>query len=153
MLGQCIMTAASVRAEVRVPIVSRGRVTGTALLAVPRAIWYGKPILPSGYQFSHQYYGLPSTVYSSSAITPVGDLYRHAGWVPVGMFLPGCGVRLLDDVLDVCGNPHAIFLVLLLFPSLVKAEDDWVTVVAGIPGTVMIWLLAVALTFRARRSA
>ena len=122
---------------------------------VPRAIWSGKPILTSGYQFSQQYYGLPSTVYSSSAITPIGDLYRHGGWAPVivGMFLLGCGVRLLDDVLDVRGNPHAIFLVLLLFPSLVKAEDDWVTILAGLPGAVMIWLLAVVLTFRARRMA
>ncbi len=121
---------------------------------VPRAIWPGKPILATGYQFSQQYYGLPSTVYTSSAITPIGDLYRHGGWIPVivGMFLLGCGVRLLDDVLDVRANPHAIFLVLLLFPSLVSAEADWVTFLAGIPGTVAIWLLALALTFRTRKS-
>jgi hypothetical protein len=45
------------------------------------------------------------------------------------MFLLGCGIRLLDDVLDVSGNPHSMFLFLLLFPSLVKQEDDW-----GAPG-------------------
>ena len=68
-----------------------------------------------------------------------------------GMFLLGCGVRLLDDVLDVRVNAHAIFLVLLLFPSLVNGEDDWATFLAGIPVTVVIWLLALAFTFRARR--
>jgi threonine/homoserine/homoserine lactone efflux protein len=82
----------------------------------------------------------------------VGDLYRHGGWIPVivGMFLLGCGIRLLDDVLDVSGNPHSMFLFLLLFPSLVKQEDDWVGTVAGIPGTLLIWLLATYLTFRKR---
>jgi hypothetical protein len=121
---------------------------------VPRAIWRNKPIETTGYQFSQQYYGLPATLYTSSAITPVGDLYRHGGWIPVigGMFLLGCLVRLLDDVIDVRRNPHAIFLVLLLFPTLVKGEDDWASTLAGVPTTVLFWLLAVSLTFRRRRS-
>jgi hypothetical protein len=82
---------------------------------IPRAIWPTKPILASGYQFTQSYYQLPSTVYTSSSITPVGDLYRHGGWIPVmvGMFLLGSMVRLLDDILDIHANPHAIFLVLL----------------------------------------
>ena len=122
---------------------------------VPRAIWSGKPILAVGYQFSGQYYGLPSTIYTSSSITPVGDLYRHGGWIPViaGMFLLGCGVRLLDDVLSVRTNPHAVFLVLLLFPSLVNGEQDWVTLLASMPATLLVWLSAVALTFRRQESA
>ena len=96
---------------------------------VPRAVWPGKPVLATGYQFSQQYYELSASTYSSSAITPVGDLYRHGGWIPViaGMFLLGCGVRVLNDVIDVRSNPHAIFLWLLLFPSLVTAEGDWAT--------------------------
>jgi hypothetical protein len=103
---------------------------------------------------SQQYYELPPSVYTSSSITPAGDLYRHGGWIPVivGMFLLGCGVRLLDDVLDIRANPQAIFLVILLFPCLVKGEDDWVTFLAGVPATILIWLLALALTFRPRRS-
>jgi len=119
---------------------------------VPRAVWPGKPILDSGYEFSQIYYELPATVYTSSAITPVGDLYRHGGWIPVimGMFLLGCGVRLLDDVMNVFGNPHSVFLFLLLFPTLVKQETDWVGMLAGIPATVLIWLLATYLTFRKR---
>ena len=130
-------------------------IEGPAADIVPRVIWKDKPILTVGYNFSQQYYGLPSTVYSSSAITPIGDLYRHGGWIPmiIGMFLLGCGVRLLDDVLDVRTNPQAIFLVLLLFPALVKGESDWVTLLAGLPATVLIWLLTVSMTFRRRRTS
>jgi hypothetical protein len=119
---------------------------------VPRAVWAGKPILATGYQFSQKYFGLPPSVYTSSAITPIGDLYRHGGWVPViaGMLVLGCGVRLLDDVLDVRSNPHAVFLVLLFFPSFVKGEQDWVTLLASIPSAMLVWLLAIALTFQRR---
>jgi hypothetical protein len=125
---------------------------------VPRAIWPGKPIMDTGYQFSQQYYGLPSSLYTSSAITPVGDLYRHGGWIPViaGMAVLGCVVRLLDGVLNVRANPQAILLVLLLFPALVKGEDDWVALLVSIPGTLLVWLVAVAVLFRPlslRRSA
>ena len=122
---------------------------------VPRSIWAGKPIMATGYQVSQTYYGFSATTYTSSAVTPVGDLYRHGGWVPViaGMLFLGCAIRLLDDVLDVRENPHAVFLVLLLFPVLVKSETDWITLLAGIPSTLLVWLLAVALTFRPRRSA
>ena len=122
---------------------------------VPRAIWSSKPIVAPGYRFSQEYFELSPTVYTSSAVTPAGDLYRHGGWVPVliGMSLLGCGVRLLDDFLDVRANPHAIFLVLLLFPVLVRAEDDWAGFLGGLPATLFIWLFAVALTFRERRRA
>jgi hypothetical protein len=117
---------------------------------VPRALWPGKPILDSGYEFGQTYYDLPASLYTSSAITPVGDLYRHGGWIPVivGMFLLGCGTRLFDDIMDVCANPHSVFLFLLLFPILVKQEDDWVGTLASIPGTLLVWLVATYLTFR-----
>jgi hypothetical protein len=117
---------------------------------VPRAFWPGKPILDSGYEFSQTYYEVPATTFTASAITPVGDLYLHGGWIPVivGMFLFGCGVRLLDDVLDVYSSPYCVFLFLLLFPSLVKQEDGWEGTLAGIPGTLLIWLFASYLTFR-----
>lgn len=125
-------------------------VTGPLIALVPRAVWPGKPILATGYQFGQQYFEVPATVYSSTTITPIGDLYRHGGWVPViaGMFLFGCGVRLLDDALDVRANPHAILLILLLFPSMVMSEQDWITLLAAIPAYVLLWLLTVAITFR-----
>ena len=68
--------------------------------------------------------------------------------------VPLAGIaRLFDDVIDVCTNPQAIFLVLLLSPSLVRGEYNWVTIVSTMPGTIFVWLLAVAITFRARRLA
>ena len=128
-------------------------VTAPIATLVPRAVWPGKPILDSGYEFSQTYYELPATTYTSSAITPVGDLYLHGGWVPVivGMFLLGCGVRFLDDMMDVYGSPYCAFLFLLLFPSLVKQEDNWVGTLAGIPALLLIWIFAIYLTFRKRQ--
>jgi len=93
-------------------------------------------------------------VYTSTAITPLGDLYRYGGWIPViiGMFLIGYGMRLLDSVLDVFTNPHTITLIILLIPSLILAESDWATTLAGLPATAFTWLLVVSLTFRRRLS-
>jgi hypothetical protein len=120
---------------------------------VPRAVWRSKPILDTGYEFNQQYFEQPSTVYTSTAVTLVGDLYRHDGWVPVlvGMFILGCGVRLLDLVFDVRSSPHAVLLVLLVLPDVILGEVDWSTMLAGIPGTLCLWMLAVRLTFRPRR--
>ena len=127
-------------------------VTAPIATLVPRAVWPGKPILDSGYEFSQKYYELPATIYTSSAIAPAGDLYLHGGWIPVivGMFLLGCGVRFLDDNMNVHGSPHCAFLFLLLFPSLVLQENDWVGTLAGIPGTLLVWLFATYLMFRKR---
>jgi hypothetical protein len=126
-----------------------------AAALIPRALWRGKPVLAAGYEFSQEYYNLPATVYTYSAITPAGDLYRHGGWIPliVGMFALGFGVRILDNGLDVRKSPHAVLLVLLLFPALVKAESDWVSLLAATPGWIAIWLVAVRFSFtRIKRS-
>ena len=66
------------------------------------------------------------------------------------MLVLGCSVRLINDVLDMRSNPHAVFLVLLLFPSLVNGEQDWVTLLASIPATMLVWLLATVFTFQRR---
>jgi hypothetical protein len=117
---------------------------------IPRALWPGKPILATGYEFSQQYFGLPPDIYTSSAITPEGDLYRHGGWPPVivGMFALGCGIRVLDTLLDVRTSAHSVFLVIMLFPQLVNAEDDWISLLAGIPGWIILWIVVVRLSFR-----
>ena len=121
---------------------------------VPRILWPGKPLNLTGYEFSQEYFDLPSTVYTSASDTFVGGLYLYGGWLPMltGMFLLGCVVRLLDDQLDVRANRHGIFLVLLLFPQLAMSESDWGTVLSSIPATAFVWLLAIVVTFgRARR--
>jgi hypothetical protein len=130
-------------------------ITGPLSALIPRALWPGKPILATGYQFGQEYFEVPATVYSSTTITPIGDLYRYGGWLPVliGMFALGCGIRLLDDVLDVRGNPQTVFLTLFLFPSLVMSEQDWITLLAAIPAFILMWWLAVALSFRRRVEA
>jgi hypothetical protein len=130
-------------------------VTGPLTALIPRAVWPDKPILDTGYQFGQQYYEIPASVYSSETMTPIGDLYRHGGWLPVliGMFVLGCGVRLLDDFVDVRDNPHMISLALFLLPSLTMSEQDWITLLGGIPALIALWWLSVALTFRKRRSA
>ena len=127
-------------------------IEGPVTYMVPRALWPGKPILDSAYEFSKQYYGVPSSIYTASAISPIGDLYRHGGWIPVvaGMFIFGCGVRLLDEVLDIYANPHTIIPIILLFPSIVKGENDWTSLVAGVPVIILTWILATYLIFRPR---
>ena len=121
---------------------------------VPRILWPGKPLNLTGYEFSQEYFDLPSTQYTSTPDTFVGGLYLYGGWLPMltGMLVLGCVVRLLDDQLDVQANRHGIFLVLLLFPQLVTGESDWGTVLSSIPATAFVWLLAIVVTFgRARR--
>jgi hypothetical protein len=44
-------------------------------------------------------------------------------------------------------------LVLLLYPALVNRERDWITLLAGLPATVLIWLSATAITCRRQRLA
>jgi hypothetical protein len=129
-------------------------IEGPAISLIPRALWPGKPIIAGGYQFSQDYYNLPPTVITSSAITPAGDLYRHGGWIPViaGMLLLGCGTRFFDDVMDVPGSPHAVFLFMLLFPVFANQEADWTGMLGLIPGALLVWLVAVALTFRRTRT-
>lgn len=120
---------------------------------VPRALWPGKPIPLTGIQVTQEFY--ESAPDSSSSDTLIGGFYWYGGWLPVlaGMFLIGCAVRLVDEVLDVRNNPHAIFFTLLLFPTIVRAEDDWLSIISSIPATIFVWLLAVALTFRPRGRA
>jgi threonine/homoserine/homoserine lactone efflux protein len=50
--------------------------------------------------------------------------------------------------LDATENPHAIVLLLLLFPEIIKGEQDWADLLVGIPATVLLWLLVTALVFR-----
>jgi hypothetical protein len=121
---------------------------------IPRILWPGKPILAVGYQVSQQYYQLPAQVYTSSDVTPEGDLYRHGGRIPLlaGMFLLGCGIRILDEVADLRRGVHGAFLIILVFPDIVQAGSDCATLLAGIPGMVLLWLAVVTTSF-ARRPA
>ena len=119
---------------------------------IPRILWPGKPILTPGYQVSQEYYQLPPQVYTSSDVTPEADLYRHGGWAPLifGMFLLGCGIRILDEVADLRRGVHGAFLIILLYPDIVQAGSDCATLLAGIPGMVLLWLAVVTVSFTRR---
>lgn len=122
---------------------------------IPRILWAGKPILAPGYQVSQEYYQLPAQVYTSSDVTPEGDLYRHGGWLPLiaGMFLGGCGIRILDEVTDLRRSVRGGFLIIMLFPDIVQAGSDCASLLAGIPGYILLWLAVCALSFRRRAAA
>jgi hypothetical protein len=141
------------RTPAQVPFLSPAQLVKVPLEGfVPRAVWPGKPILATGLTFSKEFFELPPATTSSSADTLVGGLYWYGGWLPLltGMFLVGCGVRLLDGALDARANSHAIFLILLLLPAVAGVEDDWNSLLAGIPAMTFTWLLALFLTFQRR---
>lgn len=122
------------------------------VVLVPRIVWPGKPILTLGYQLGQEYFQLPPQVYTSSDVTPEADLYRHGGWFPLilGMFLLGSGIRIIDEVTDLRRGVHGAFLIVLLFPGIVQAGTDCATLLAGIPGMVLLWLAVVTLSFSRR---
>jgi hypothetical protein len=119
---------------------------------IPRILWPGKPVLAVGWQMSEEYFQLPTQIYTSSDITPEGDLYRHGGWfwVVAGMFVGGCLIRILDETTDLRRSVHGALLILLLFPEIVLAGSDCATLLAGIPGTVLLWLAVIAASFKRR---
>jgi hypothetical protein len=119
---------------------------------IPRILWPGKPILTPGYQVSQEYYQLPPRVYTSSNVTPEADLYRHGGWpeLVVGMLLLGCAIRILDEMADLRRGVHGAFLVILLFPDIVEAGSDCATMLAGVPGMILLWLSVVSFSFTRR---
>lgn len=122
------------------------------VVLVPRILWPGKPILTLGYQLGQEYFQLPPQVYTSSDVTPEADLYRHGGWFPLilGMFLLGSGIRIIDEVTDLRRGVHGAFLIVLLFPGIVQAGTDCATLLAGIPGMVLLWLAVVTFSFSRR---
>jgi len=141
------------RTPSQIPYINPGQLAVSPLLdVIPRLLWPGKPILDVGYQMSQEYYELPPQVYTSSDITPEGDLYRHGGWfvLAIGMFLIGCGARIVDEVADLRRSIHGTFLILLLFPGLVLAGSDCATLLAGIPQMILLWFAVVTLSFTRR---
>lgn len=92
---------------------------------VPRALWRSKPVLSTGYAFSQQYYNLPADLFTASAVTIPGDLYRHggmlvliAGMTVFGMILKAVerSCRPYDDV-RLCLFYGAFFILLTNFES------------------------------------
>jgi hypothetical protein len=139
----------------QVPYASPAQIPETlAAGLIPRALWPGKPILTAGYQFSQQYYGTPQSEVSAAAVTPMADLYRYGGWVPLltGMLMLGWLTRIVDEVLDVRANPHAALLVLLLWSTLATPEDTFTGVLLALPSATLTWLAVTAVAFHHKRA-
>lgn len=119
-----------------------------AVGVVPRAIWVDKPIFATGYEFAREYFGQGSATYSSSAISPQGDLYRHGGLpiMLVGMLLVGIFMRLFDEVMRPELDFRALFFVIVVFPVAAKQEQDMVTFLLSLPGTLIIPIVGIWLT-------
>ena len=116
---------------------------------VPRAVWSGKPVLDGGYRFSQEYYRLPPSMKTSSAVTTPGDLYRHGGLIMfvVGMAGLGLAIRMVDNVLSAGTTAPLAILFLILSPLVGKAEIEAVAILASIPSALVLWLLAVTVTY------
>lgn len=101
---------------------------------IPRAAWSEKPVLDAGYRFSQEYFELPPQIYTSSAVTPVGDLYRHGGLaaVVIGMTILGSAARFVDRRLHPrLSLRNAVFFV-PFFVALVNLETDLISPLAGL---------------------
>ena len=122
---------------------------------IPRLLWPSKPVLTPGYQVSQDYFLLPADVYTSSDVTPEADLFRHGGWLPliVGMFLLGCVIRILDEVADLRRGVHGALLVILVFPDIVQAGSDCASLLAGLPGMILLWLVVTSMSFKRQSAA
>lgn len=125
---------------------------GPLLGFIPRSVWPGKPVLDAGYQANIAYYHTPPSVYSSAALTPYGDLYRHGGItiVILGMLVLGIFVRVIDDRDGpvVTGDPRMLFLPMLFFTTLVKQETDYLGLTASIVSIVAAAAIGVRLASR-----
>ena len=142
------------RTPAQIPYASPVQLLASPVIGlVPRILWPGKPILTPGYQISQEYFQLPPQIYTSSDVTPEGDLYRHGGWPPLiaGMFLLGALLRIIDETTDLRRSAHGAFLILLLFPDTVQAGSDCATLLAGIPGMTLLWLCLITTSFTPRR--
>lgn len=132
-----------------VPFNSPSDLIGGPLLGlIPRSVWPGKPVLDAGYRMTSTYYGLPKDVYSSSAMTPYGDLWRHGGFwvVAMGMLVIGGLARSVDARSgDPAQDPRILFLPLLLFAPLAKQEMDYLGLMASLVGFVIVANLAARL--------
>jgi hypothetical protein len=126
-------------------------VVGPATALVPRSLWAEKPVFTTGLDFSREYYNLDPTILSASAVTVVGDLFRHGGLavVLVGMLLLGCATYYVDSRWHPSGDLRRSVLYALSVVYLVNVELEAMSVVLGVPLAVGLSMLVSRVAFRA----
>ena len=112
---------------------------------IPRAVWPNKPVMATGYQFGMKYYDRQSSVYTSFAVTNVGDLYMHGGLptVLVGAVLLGLAYRLFDQTFRPDEDVRALFFVLAFLPALMKSELDIGGIMVAVPASAFTAMIGV----------
>jgi hypothetical protein len=97
---------------------------------IPRFLWDGKPVLNKGQRVSEAL-GRPST--TSSAVTPIGDLYSMYGafGVVVGMFVYGMSLQLYMNWAGGAHSEKGLFIYISMLMPLINLEEDAVALVAG----------------------
>jgi hypothetical protein len=104
---------------------------------------------------SHVYYGMPDYVFTFSAMTPYGDLWRHGGLivVAIGMAILGVFLRSVDGRPgDAAEDPTLLFLPFMLLAIIAKQEMDYLTMSAGIPQALVTSWIATRIVTAARAS-
>jgi hypothetical protein len=108
---------------------------------IPRFLWKNKPILDKGVRLSVAL-GRPAT--TSSAVTPIGDLYSMYGnfGLVFGMFIYGICLQLyMNRVGHGLISERGIFIYLSMLMPLVNFEKDVIGFVAVAVQTALILLL------------
>jgi hypothetical protein len=97
---------------------------------VPRMLWKDKPVLNKGQRLSVAL-GRPST--TSSAVTPIGDLYSIYGpyGVVVGMLIYGVCLQIYMNSASRGHSERNLFVYILMIVPLINLEQDTVALVAS----------------------
>jgi hypothetical protein len=108
---------------------------------VPRFLWPEKPILNKGQRLS-MLLGRGSE--SSSALTPIGDLYALFGayGVVAGMFVWGVCLQSYVNAMSVNGmTERRLFVYMVMLPPLVGFEADVTSLIAGCVQSLMVAMI------------
>jgi len=111
---------------------------------VPRFLWKSKPIMSKGGILS-VLVGRPGS--TSSAVTPIGDLYSANGtWgVAIGMLIWGLFVQLsMNWIGSKPASERMLFAYLLMLRPLLDMENDFTTMIAA---AVQMAIMAVVISY------
>ena len=97
-----------------------------------------EPVYDLGLRFSEEYYSLRG-IQTASAVTPIGDLFRHGGLyvMAFGMACFGLLLRVPDGIYEDGRSLGGIFLSISLVPVVAKWEFDIVTFLLGLLLTIL----------------